>query len=98
MHTPGPWTWTPKEAWDDDLLDFDTLQGLEYGDVLFGVWHNDSTSGIGIDNVANATLIAAAPELLEACRVALLSFSPNHAPDNHYQIQRAVAKAVGEQP
>ncbi len=42
---------------------------------------------------ANARLIAAAPDLLEACKVALLAFSPNHAPDHHHQIQRAIAKA-----
>ncbi len=66
-HTPGPWAWKPAKAWNDtELWDFDTLEGARYGDVLMGVWHNDSSAGIGVNNLANAKLIAAAPELLAA--------------------------------
>ena len=44
---------------------------------------------------ANARLIAAAPELLEACKVALgiIGFGAEHD-----QISAAIAKATGEQP
>mgnify|MGYP003393011123 FL=1 len=43
---------------------------------------------------ANATLIAAAPELLEACKLALSAFEQNHAIDWSILTQ-AINKAEG---
>lgn len=60
-HTPGPWTW--REGYEG--LDGVTEEVMSYADYE-NCW---LTHGPSRD--ANAHLIAAAPELLEACQAAL---------------------------
>ena len=86
-HTPGPWT-----------LDKPEQRGIgiregEDGYIIATVWKDDS----GIHS-ADARLIAAAPELLEAAKEALTQIMAVHpdwskAQDN---LETAIARATGD--
>jgi hypothetical protein len=79
-HTPGPWHTAGEQG----------VQIRSAKDQIAKVW-----TMRGNEWKANARLIAAAPELLEACKVALgiIGFGAEHD-----QISAAIAKATGEQP
>ena len=91
-HTPGPWQIDQDDvrrgvfhlyAWDRDLLE----RRIADPDIY------DAR-----DN-ANARLIAAAPELLEACETTLANLAPAYASE-HLVIKRlraAIAKARGQE-
>jgi len=49
---------------DDDLFDYDRLEGPDVQEVLGGVWHNDDTAGVFIHG-PDARLISLAPEMAE---------------------------------
>ena len=86
-HTPGDWKIVDDAAHPSNKRI--TSDGRRHIAKVYATrLHTD-------DGEANAKLIAAAPALLAACKVALLSFSPNHAPDNYYQIHRAILAAEG---
>lgn len=78
-HTPGPWEYR-GHAW------VQTADDKKTPIANFNFYAATE---------ANARLIAAAPELLEACKVALgiIGFGAEHD-----QISAAIAKATGEQP
>jgi hypothetical protein len=57
-HTPGPWTIEHRQA---ELIEIHAATG-EIADV----WSEDSESPVTMEDWANAHLIAAAPELLDA--------------------------------
>jgi len=88
MHTPGPWEmefWGKKEA----------IAKIETPDRYIGSLMTD-----GQERRDNARLIAAAPELLEAC-IAVKDFFNSH-PENAYQtdgmwsmLYSAIKKAEG---
>ena len=59
-HTPGPW-----EVQDDEFMTSVVIEDGEICDIV----QDDRPEK---ENLANARLIAAAPELVEACRVALI--------------------------
>lgn len=88
-HTPGPWAVNPFQAQVDA---FNTGTPLPVCQLL---WPTDVRSEA--ETFANARLIAAAPDLLEACEAAeqwlagWASASPYIA-----QLQAAIAKARGE--
>ncbi len=104
-HTPGPWTWTI----DDKSMA--TLHGLDYfynhvmsvSPCLSCVESmDDNESPLGkctMPNVENARLIAAAPELLAALKLArdvtYNGFEPENQSDAHKRICAAIAKAEG---
>ena len=78
LHTPGPWP-TRESATHVTVTNAS-------GDAVF---HDDKRiPGV----MADARLIAAAPELLDACKAALSA-------DQHYieKCRAAIAKATGEQ-
>jgi len=79
-HTLGPWHTAGEQG----------VQIRSAKDQIAKVW-----TMRGNEWKANARLIAAAPELLEACKVALgiIGFGAEHD-----QISAAIAKATGEQP
>ena len=87
-HTPAPWT--AKELFDDD----ESL-GIAIVEGRHEVAH---ISSIGEQDFDNAALIAAAPDLLEACIEALNLF--DNYPDCYEAIgtlellQAAIAKAT----
>lgn len=86
-HTPGPWKATPCRVYAPETED-----RLELRVTISG--------GNRDDNRANARLIAAAPDLLEALRGLLPDAVGNHigGPDTQARIdaaRAAIAKATG---
>lgn len=91
--TPGPWV-----VVDNDVY-FDIRKGWKsIGDVCASMHAFDDSNHRGVVATANANLIAAAPELLEALQLMLndeCSDTHNHAVNT---AEKAIAKALGEQP
>ncbi len=86
-HTEGPWKiWQGSREIFADSDHVCTMQDLKGG--------KNCVSRIE-EYRANASLIAAAPDLLEACKVALpcISHIPIHAEDVAF-IEQAIAKAT----
>ena len=81
-HTQGPWYVNPRD--DQEVLGPD-------GEPIFN-HYNDGVCGT---EPANARLVAAAPELLEALLEALPYVPEHHGPVIH-KINEAIAKAKGE--
>ena len=103
-HTPGPWIYGPETGPDCTRID------AENGRVIAAVRSREITSwdqsrpiySWSEEGAANSSLIAAAPELLEAlkaCNEAMEYMSeydiPITLPD---QVRAAIAKATGETP
>ena len=90
QHTPGPWA-----VDGDDALWVNAI-GREHEPVICDIVPRDADAFTDEDE-ANARLMAAAPELLEACRDALLVMSAHAcpAPKTIAFIEAAIAKATG---
>lgn len=100
-HTPGPWAyWSGYNPYDK----IEAQVTAEGGDIVIASYNHLIAEG-----EANAALIAAAPDLLEALeRCAVLLRIKRHACedsgvcrilDSHIsQARSAIAKAKGEQP
>ena len=95
-HTPGPWIGAGPSFGDplpryttEIVTEREDEDGAATSICELPFHHHDD------ENEANARLIAAAPELLETCKVALgiIGFGAEHD-----QISAAIAKATGEQP
>ena len=88
-HTPGPWVWDSH---------YDDLRPLWYSEMSQGFgylsWDNDET------REANAHLIAAAPDLLEALEAIVATWDGpkyNHFMADNIDLARAaIAKANGQ--
>lgn len=83
-HTPGPWGVSADGIWAVSPLN---------AHVRLATVTSFSPMN-GIDSRANAHLIAAAPELLEALQFAI-SFFDQLTPDDTERMRLAVAKATG---
>ena len=91
MHTKGPWTFSEAQGMHHVILSETHLERIA------------ETSSLGLDadtEESNARLIAAAPDLLAACKGALaaLSQSKTFPADVEYAIwclSHAIAKAEG---
>ena len=92
-HTPGPWKVSkcciaspalPPGKWHHvaqvGLADDYDPQPLVADIHTRGVYHNSEAAALRADpeQLANARLIAAAPDLLEACKAAHAALSQNH--------------------
>jgi len=94
-HTPGPWTATPSYI---NLGEWE-IYGNEDGD---NAQHIGSIEAEGTEQAeANARLIAAAPDLLEACESMLGFLSADTLDLRDYEqmeseVKRVIAKAKGE--
>lgn len=91
-HTPGPWKFA-----SDQHSDYQHAIAAENGKHVGAAYHNHPCR-MTAEEKANARLIAAAPELLEACETALTNLSPLYASD-HLVIRRltaAIKKTKGE--
>jgi len=107
-HTPGPWKILPPQT----PLDFVTKQTKRIGQAICSVEKaftaiciHAEPDGKPCPNVAeldgqgaaNARLIAAAPELLEACKmIAKWLHSEELAPNRLEVVLKAIEKATGE--
>lgn len=72
-HTPRPWTVVEHEVWDT-RHDGEPGVPLFRRDTNYRRWGRDFKTG---EQDANARLVAAAPELLEACEAILKATDPN---------------------
>lgn len=102
-HTPGPWTVLPEEL-DRDYI---RVRGTQLGKRYKIANVPTPTNGVereAEETRANARLIAAAPELLEAiqkyrARVASCRSGQTHSfALAQYALDAAIAKATGGQP
>ena len=98
-HTPGPWYHTGNvENVGTDFLWCGQVQPLReprryVGDIC-NIQSCDHIQGITVDEAqANARLIAAAPDMLDACRQALLHFEDDQTIS--HVLAAAIAKAEG---
>lgn len=96
QHTKGPWIFKPK----DFNCACDGICNESVGSV-FSPSDNRYVAKIEVDagdtplvEIANAHLIAAAPDLLAACKLALNAFEKNWAIDWN-DLRRAIDKAEG---
>ncbi len=92
-HTPGPWVCVHQPSRDAEIATVVWVEdwcvgvltpgfpGGNYRDVEFGL------------SIADASLIAAAPDLLAACKLALSAFERNDCIDWSV-IENAIAKAT----
>lgn len=108
-HTPGPWECIPKINASENHKGFFVRAKKVTNDgkwSLAEVHPGDEDGKLG---EANARLIAAAPELLKACQLMMLSWKdipyPRMNSDEENSlwsarnaIQSAIAKATGEEP
>jgi hypothetical protein len=94
-HTPGPWKLDDFGRYDASLLTGD------YHAVSAGNgYHADGENGTGFGltgflEMEDARLIAAAPQLLEACKAVLIAFERNDCIDWNI-LSVAIAKAEGK--
>ena len=93
QHTPGPWRVDPDHCRDvqtsDGAIEICLAEGGKpYGINLFSVPPIEEAH-------ANARLIAAAPDLLEACIVAFHQTCSVGRPKDWEQLRTAIAKATG---
>jgi hypothetical protein len=93
-HTPGPWT-------ADKLQDRDTFNIFANGFVSamcqVSCMENSTRFTSGNEVAANARLIAAAPELLEALLLCVDALEDGHWQETKQAARAAIAKATGEQ-
>jgi len=90
-HTPGPWN-AFNASWSETFI---TAPGFDHGICCLDINHatEESQDADEAQMAANARLIAAAPDLLDACRKALYALKGRE----HDQFLRdAIAKATGE--
>ena len=95
-HTPGPWDWEldiPHGSADGTYQIFNPARDNK--DVLAIVDPNDTRAELGQSSLANARLIAAAPELLTACERVEEAWTGNGDMSTAVdQVLLAIAKAV----
>jgi L-fucose mutarotase/ribose pyranase (RbsD/FucU family) len=89
MHTPGPWKWSEGG--------FDPRTHRELHEAQYEVGEGDSIVYHGANwpmTEANARLIAAAPDLLEACEAAIKEAGDDKYVARYLDLARAaIAKA-----
>ena len=104
-HTPGPWWpnknsadgWEVRTRRDKDESDPRANYGCDYGAGICGSIGGHTESRTSGNEEANAHLIAAAPELLEALETIIDSFQGQQYLRNDYvdKAVAAIAKARG---
>lgn len=94
-HTPGPWKYSRWDQWGDARFYISQQEGApytpNYSDVATLIAETPSGELVRIQE-ANARLISAAPDLLDACKAALSDDQPYIE-----KCRAAIAKATGEQ-
>lgn len=101
-HTPGPWVF----CWDKYGKESEIHGKSELNDApICIVLHDDVTESGAEEQLANARLIAAAPELLEALKALIdnvgicICYDESERECKAWEMaEAAIAKAEGEQP
>ena len=92
-HTPGPWkTWKSKVR--HRSIDGRTI--IRKGTSVIAHVTPVQCAPLSAEVIANARLIAAAPEMLEACKSMLEAWACCQPEEGIIRIQAALAKATGE--
>ena len=93
-HAPGPWN-AFNASWSETFI---TAPGFDHGICCLDINHatEESQDADEAQMAANARLIAAAPELLEALQF-VMSAHGEQLTTAFEQAQAAIAKATGEQ-
>jgi hypothetical protein len=93
-HTPGPWMVEPHA--DDDEVVYVCANYTVRDGVTRATWiaECDLQDGNLPENHANARLIAAAPDLLKACKAAIAELITDLSQTADY-LRAAIAKAEG---
>lgn len=100
MHTPGPWE-TRRSRTPDNTGGYDyAIVDKDKQIIAEAFEHTDKESCdfVKAPVEANARLIAAAPDLLSACKEALSAFYQNDIEDAKSALKMAIAKAEGSGP
>lgn len=93
-HTPGPWRVDPHHRFDVQTEDGRLEISTTHEGVLVGGIKPDR-----LEQAANARLIAAAPDLLEALEAVSNGYCCGHDLSLAInEVQAAIAKATGSQP
>lgn len=102
-HTPGPWEILPEEAGRDYIRVRGTIPGSRFkvSNVLVTTYKGQATEAYDREikeTRANARLIAAAPELLEALIACEKSMREAlYVPPSITKARAAIAKATGQE-
>lgn len=92
QHTPGPWQ-TDEAAHD---APYQNIRVTANGRSVCTVWIDDApVPDFNAGQEANARLIAAAPELLAACKLAFDQTCSVGRPKDWEQLRAAIVKATG---
>ena len=104
-HTPGPWKVVDKHP-QRSAIDIRTNKKYGFDNHIAALYINPTTgqtidkNGItrkDVERMANARLIAAAPELLEAAKIILELELPEET-HGLEELRAAIAKATGKKP
>ena len=93
LHTPGPWLtqWGAAQGGDGHHI-IDTKDMGELSRIAVVLFHDDAEG----ETASNARLIAAAPELLAACRLVEQAQRDGDYMTAFRAVSAAIAKAKGE--
>jgi hypothetical protein len=101
-HTPGPWAIFQDETDDANEIEISSLSRFNSSVIPICAISIGYDGPVEIEQQANARLISAAPELLEAAKVALAYLdvclgAPSWTGESPYPLLRAaISKALGE--
>ena len=97
LHSPGPWTLDWNVAGGGCLEDYPELQYVNIRSANYFKVAPDGLSITGYVRLADANLIAAAPDLLSAAKEALASVALGGcSPSARSMLADAIAKAEGQ--
>lgn len=93
-HTPGPWR-VFNHSWSDTSI---LADGFDHGICLLDINHATEESQEADEALmaANARLIAAAPELLDALKAAVSTIELEYGPNSCTAYRALITKAEGE--
>ena len=95
-HTPGPWHWSDEFKTGDDRKTWSLISDADGYGIL--TCDGEENAPQGINDHANARLIAAAPDLLAICQRILDHPLIRITGDVEIPLRSAISKATGEQP
>lgn len=95
QHTPGPWVFDLSKSWRPHRVSLYHFVGNDDADIAH-IGENFSSNRSPAETIANARLIAAAPELLAACQRALAEAVADDQDGWFANMRAAIAKATGQ--